>query len=142
VFPIASRSILVAVLAAVPALAQKSLQAHSGDSQRTDSVHLVISMDNGKFAGLPGAAFLSYVPAEWKSSMTDAKVDELTIGHLFRLGMNNWATLDNYVPITFGNVTIPVGSGQAEQARFSRSPVPASSPARHQNPPSDAHNPV
>ena len=109
-FRTASLSLLVAALAAVPALAQKSLQGFSAAGERTDSNHLVIAMDNGKFAGIAGAAFLSYVPAKWSAAMNDeAKIDQLTKGHLFRLGQNNWATLDNYGPISFGNVTIPAG---------------------------------
>lgn len=108
-FRTACLSILTAAFAAVPALAQKTLHAFSGPGERVDSNHGVVIMDGKNFVGLAGAAFLSYVPAEWTAAMTEAKVDELTKGHLFRLGKNNWATLDNYVPISFGNVTIPAG---------------------------------
>jgi len=108
-FRTASLSLLVAALA-TPILAQKSLQGFSTAGERTESNHLVITMENGKFAGIAGAAFLSYVPAKWSPALNDeAKIDQLTKGHLFRLGMNNWATLDNYAPISFGNVTVPAG---------------------------------
>jgi hypothetical protein len=107
---IASRSILVAALAAVPAVAQKSLQGFSNSGDRKESNHVIVVMEGEKFAGLAGGAFINYVPAEWKPALNDqANVDKLTIGHLFRLGMNNWATLDNYVPMTIGNVTVPPG---------------------------------
>jgi len=106
----AYRSLLVAALATAPAVAQKSIGGFSGPGQRTDSAHLVGVFENNKFVMPLGAAFLSYVPAKWKPEFNDqAKVDALTSGHLFRLGLNNWATLDNLVPMTFGNVTIPVG---------------------------------
>jgi hypothetical protein len=109
-FRTASLSLLVTALAAVPVLGQKTLQAFSGPGERVDTNHLIAVMEGGKFTALAGAAFVSYVPAEWTPALDNAgKVDELTKGHLFRLGKNNWATLDNNVPISFGNVTVPPG---------------------------------
>jgi hypothetical protein len=101
---------LLVLLAVVPAAAQKSLQAMAGDGARTDTGHFVAVMENGAFVSPVGAAFLSYAPAKWKAEFNDqAKVDQMTKGHLFRLGMNNWATMDLTVPIAFGDVTVPVG---------------------------------
>jgi hypothetical protein len=109
-FPIAYRFLLVAALAAAPALAQKTIGGFTAPGQRSDSAHLVGLLENNRLVQPLGAAFVSYVPAKWKAEFNDqAKVDALTSGHLFRLGLNNWATLDNLVPMTFGNVTIPVG---------------------------------
>jgi hypothetical protein len=109
-FRTAYRFLLVAALAAAPTVAQKSIAGFTVPGQRTDSAHLVGVIENNRLVQPLGAAFVSYVPAKWKPEFNDqAKVDALTSGHLFRLGMNNWATLDNLVPMTFGNVTIPVG---------------------------------
>lgn len=101
---------LVLALAAVPAVAQRSVQAFPGSGQLTVAGHFMAMMEDGHPVAPVAFALLNYTPSTWKAEWNEqAGIDQKTIGHTFRLGKNNWATLDLTVPIAFGDVTVPTG---------------------------------
>jgi hypothetical protein len=101
---------LVLALAAVPAAAQKSIQAFPASGQLTVTGHFIGMMEEGHSPMPIGFALLNYTPSNWKADWNDqAKLDQATIGHTFRLGKNNWATMDLTAPIAFGDVIVPTG---------------------------------
>jgi len=101
---------LVLALAAVPVAAQKSIQAFPASGQLTVTGHFIGVMEEGHPPIPVGFALLNYTPSTWKADWSDqAKLDQQTIGHTFRLGKNNWATIDLTAPIAFGDVVVPAG---------------------------------
>lgn len=101
-------TLLTVVLSASPTFAQGELRAFGSDGQRGESSLVVVRIENGKFAGLRSGMFITYGKPKWKPDYAE-KVDAMTKGKIFRLGKDNWATLDNYTPVTMGGVTIPAG---------------------------------
>ncbi|HEX5053931.1 MAG TPA: hypothetical protein VFZ65_19285 [Planctomycetota bacterium] len=104
------RSTFLVLALAVPAAAQKTMQAMPGTGQLTQTGHFIAMMENSQFVAPVAFAMIVYTPSTWKADWNDqTKLDTQTIGHTFRLGKNNWATLDLSAPIVFGDVTVPVG---------------------------------
>jgi len=60
-------------------------------------------MGAGQFA-------IDYGRPVWKKDYEDtAKFDQMTKGHVYRLGSNFWTTLDTDMPLTIGGTQIPAG---------------------------------
>jgi hypothetical protein len=61
------------------------------------------NMGAGQFA-------IDYGRPVWKKDYEDAaKFDQMTKGHVYRLGSNFWTTLDTDMPLTIGGTTVPAG---------------------------------
>jgi hypothetical protein len=88
--------------------AQKDLMAFGGSGQRAEASLFVAHMVGGQFGGMAAAAFVTYGTPEWKPEYGE-QVDAFTKGKVFRLGKDNWATLDTATPLVLGGKTIPAG---------------------------------
>ena len=93
----------VLTLSAIPLLAQAKVQVLGGQNQRNNTA--VVLLEERTLLGL---VTLTYGVPEWKPEYTD-KAEELTKGHMFRLGRDNWAIFDSSIPVKFGDVTVPAG---------------------------------
>ena len=105
-----SRSFLVPVVLTLSLglCAQKDLAAFGGAGQRSEAGMFVAHMQGNQFAGMAAAAFVTYGAPEWKKDYSE-QVDSFTKGKIFRLGKDNWATLDNATALTLNGKTIPAG---------------------------------
>jgi hypothetical protein len=104
------RSTLLVLALALPVAAQKTMHAMPGTGQLTQTGHFIAMIENGEFVAPVAFAMLAYTPSTWKADWNDqGKLDTQTVGHTFRLGKNNWATLDLTAPIAFGDVVAPAG---------------------------------
>ena len=98
-----SACLCVLTLTAMPLFAQTKIQVLGGQNQRNNTAVVLLGERN-----LLGLVTLTYGVPEWKPEYTD-KVDELTKGHMFRLGRDNWAIFDSNIAVKFGTVTVPAG---------------------------------
>ena len=96
-----SACLTVLALTAMPLLAQAKIQVLGGQNQRNNTAVVLLGDRN-----LLGLVTLTYGVPEWKPEYTD-KAEEMTKGHMFRLGRDNWAIFDSSIPVKFGDVTVP-----------------------------------
>ena len=94
------------LIAVAPLSAQAKIEAFGGQGERNNTV-LILADRNGGF-NAHGMVTVTYGVPEWKAEYTD-KAEEMTKGHTFRLGRDNWAIFDTTVAVKFGAVTVPAG---------------------------------
>jgi hypothetical protein len=102
-----SAGICVLTLTAIPLFAQAKIEVLGGQNQRNNTAVVLADRSGGGFMPLALVA-LTYGVPEWKPEYTD-KAEELTKGHMFRLGRDNWAIFDSNIAVKFGTVTVPAG---------------------------------
>ena len=113
--PVIASALLVSLLSG--SIAAQDLKNFGGPATRAEASMFIGDMTGGKFNGVFGAVAISYGQPEWKESWTAQAIDAQTKGKTFRLGKDNWATLDNSCPVTIGDTTIPAGIWYLAAAR-------------------------
>ncbi len=59
--------------------------------------------------GCAGELAIDYGPVDWAAKLDEQIASGKLDGQRWRLGRDYWTTLDNSIPMTFGDVTVPAG---------------------------------